>query len=432
MADKELLVGAAMMDITPDRPLPNYNGVMVEVDSNTSPLRCQALAFECGEMQGVVISCDATFVDRTLLAYIRDVVNRATGIPGGHVMVAATHTHSAPAPCPSFLSGALPDPLYIDFFVEQISRAALKAWRERQPARMVSTLCETPGMEFNRRAIRPNGLVVFAGASNSDPSYPTGPVDRVMPFVGFESIAGEPIALMVNYPSHNNAVGRVYSGDIGGRMTEAIQAQLGVDIPALFLEGACADVIWHNAKPDTKRGDERACEIGEAIATIVVSAFKQGERKSIDDVRLLATVMDLPDRKWEDSTFCRDDSRGDSDDARQLQRDRYDPEEAAVIARGDTTCPVEVMGIAFGDTAIVTNPAELFVALGMEIRERSPFAVTLVSELSNGYCGYVGDIDDFAKQGYETHRSVYTCRLAKDGGRRIVEMSVAMLGQLMG
>ena len=76
---------------------------------------------------------------------------------------------------------------------------------------------------------------------------------------------------------------------------------------------------------------------------------------------------------------------------------------------------------------IVTNPAELFVEFGIEIKVRSPFEVTLVSELTNGYCGYVPTEAAFPQKGYETHRTLYTSRLAKDGGRQITERSLAML-----
>ena len=58
--------------------------------------------------------------------------------------------------------------------------------------------------------------------------------------------------------------------------------------------------------------------------------------------------------------------------------------------------------------------------------------MTLVSELTNGYCGYVPIEEAFAQRGYETHRTVYTSRLAKDGGRRIAEASVEMLERLRG
>ncbi|MDP6041590.1 MAG: hypothetical protein QGG64_23785, partial [Candidatus Latescibacteria bacterium] len=380
MGEGDFQAGAAITDLTPDRVLSNYNGSSLRLDADASPLRCQAVAFACGDVQGAIVSCDATFVDRMLLAYIRDAVNRRTGIPGEHVMVAATHSHAAPATCPSFLSGALPDPVYVDFFVEQTARAVARAWQKREAAVMVSGNCDTPGMEYNRRLVRPNGLVVMDGASNSDPSFPpAGPVDGAMPFLGFESVDGDPIALVVAYPCHNNAVGGVYSGDIGGRMTEAIQAKLGVEIPTPFLEAPCADVIWRKSGSNHARGDERAREIGDAIAEIIVPAFERGKRMAVHNVRMLSEVMEIPDRVWEGSTFCHDDSRGDTDAARLTQRRRYDPEEVAVKARGHTVCPVEVMGISFGDTAIVTNPAELFVKLGIEIRQRSPFGTTLVA-----------------------------------------------------
>mgnify|MGYP004328759535 CR=1 FL=1 len=62
--------------------------------------------------------------------------------------------------------------------------------------------------------------------------------------------------------------------------------------------------------------------------------------------------------------------------------------------------------------------------LGLEIRRRSPFPVAFVASLTNGYCGYVPTEEAFEQQGYETHRTVYTSRLEKGAGRRIVEASV--------
>jgi hypothetical protein len=58
--------------------------------------------------------------------------------------------------------------------------------------------------------------------------------------------------------------------------------------------------------------------------------------------------------------------------------------------------------------------------------------VTLISELTNGYCGYVPTEKGFEEQGYEAHRTVYTSRLEKEGGRRIVEASMRTLEKLRG
>ena len=122
-----------------------------------------------------------------------------------------------------------------------------------------------------------------------------------------------------------------------------------------------------------------------------------------------------------------DNGRGSSAAARESFEHRYGPEKTAVRERGDTTCDVEIQAIAFGDIAIVTNPAELFSIYSVKIKEASPFRVTFVSELSNGYCGYVPTPDAFPHGGYETYRTVYTARLAKDGGDRIMQESIDLL-----
>ena len=111
-------------------------------------------------------------------------------------------------------------------------------------------------------------------------------------------------------------------------------------------------------------------------------------------------------------------------------RRRYDPEREAVASRGSTVCPVEIQAFSLGFAAVVANPAELFCAFGIEIKQHSPFPVTLVSELSNGYCGYVPTREAFAQRGYGTHRTVYTSRLAIDGGERITAKSNELLTQL--
>ena len=140
-----------MVDLTPDRVLPNYNGKPMGPDPEASPLRCHAVAFEDGRIQGAIVSCDATFIDRGLLLTVRDACARATGIPEAHVMVAATHTHAAPAVCPSFLTGALPDPLYVDFFVAQTVRAVVQARANLREAVLVSGVCPAPERELRHQ-----------------------------------------------------------------------------------------------------------------------------------------------------------------------------------------------------------------------------------------------------------------------------------------
>ena len=433
MTGEKFRAGAAMVDITPKGALVNYNWGPLTVDPDASPLRCHAVAFEDGQTKGAILSIDATFIDRALVLTIRDACERATGIPGRNILVAATHTHAAPAPCVSFLSGALPEPTYVDQLVEGAVEAVIMARGDLRPSFIQAINCSSPGFEKNRRLLRPNGLVVMCGANNSDDAYPAaGPTDPVMPILAFTDPGGYPLAIVTNYAAHNNCVSGVYHADLGGRIGDALREKYGPQLVTPFLEAPCADVIWAGPEGGPTRGDALARLIGESVTEGVSIALAETDPVGVEAVRILVSAEDYPDRTWEDSTFCRDDCRGDTEKVRDAQRRRYDPEEAAVRARGETTCPVEVMGISFGETAIVTNPAELFVEYGIEIKERSPFEVTLVSELTNGYCGYVGTEKAFEEQGYEVHRTLYTCRLAKDSGRRMTDASVRMLEDLQG
>ena len=63
--------------------------------------------------------------------------------------------------------------------------------------------------------------------------------------------------------------------------------------------------------------------------------------------------------------------------------------------------PLLVHGIRLGPVALVGVPVELFCEIGMAIRDRSPFATTLVSGYWNGYRNYLPTDAERARGGYE-------------------------------
>ena len=177
-------------------------------------------------------------------------------------------------------------------------------------------------------------------------------------------------------------------------------------------------------------GPAAAWSIGSELASALLDHLPTAPRKEITGLQFATELIEIPDRPMSESHFCDDMCRGDAVEIQDVDRARWTAERNAVASRGDqTSCMVEVGAIAFSNVAISTNPAELFVEFGLEIKERSPFEVTLVSELSNGYCGYVPTEHAFDEGGYETHRSVFSSRLAKNAGLLITEKSVEMLNQ---
>ena len=432
MARGSLIVGAAMADITPGRQLVNYAGDPLVRGDGDSDLRCHALYLASGHSETVFAACDATFIDRPLVLRIRDECQRRVGVPASKVWVTATHTHSAPATAISFLAGAPPDPLFLDVFIDRVITSIIDAKQHARPAVCVAGTAPAPGLELNRRTIRPDGGIMFQQWNEDWPVE--GPVDPHVGYVGFETPDGEPLAMVVEYAVHNNCCNTgVYHRDAFGRCGDALRAALPGLSATLVVPGAAGTVIGGDPGTLQQRGgDAHAHRVARTCADLVSQAYRNADRRSVPKLNLTTRVLELPDRPLSESTFCHDGCRGTTEEAQRSARERYDPEQRALRERGSTTCAVEIAALSLGDVAIVTSPAELFVEYGLEIKRDSPFETTLVAELTNGYCGYVPTATAFQHGGYETHRTVYTSRLGVDAGDRIVEASLELLRELHG
>jgi len=82
-----------------------------------------------------------------------------------------------------------------------------------------------------------------------------------------------------------------------------------------------------------------------------------------------------------------------------------------------------------GNAAIAGNPAEYFCQFGINIKHSSPWKPTMVVELANGCCGYVGTNEAFLGGGYEV-RTARCSYLAPGAGDQIANTSARLLCQL--
>jgi hypothetical protein len=89
--------------------------------------------------------------------------------------------------------------------------------------------------------------------------------------------------------------------------------------------------------------------------------------------------------------------------------------------------PVQISAIAVGEVALVGLPGELFVELALDIKARSPFAYTFVSELCNDVIGYVPTRKAYDEGGYEATSTP----LVPGTGEQMVEGALALLDDFL-
>lgn len=98
--------------------------------------------------------------------------------------------------------------------------------------------------------------------------------------------------------------------------------------------------------------------------------------------------------------------------------------------REEEQTEAEIQAWAFGETAFVFMPAEIFAEFGLEIKRRSPFALTIVTELSNGsVSGYVCTQEAYKQGGYENKLREYS-RLQAEAGDLFAEQALQLLQAL--
>jgi len=89
---------------------------------------------------------------------------------------------------------------------------------------------------------------------------------------------------------------------------------------------------------------------------------------------------------------------------------------------------VTIQAIRIGDYAIVGIPFETLVEIGLEIKERSPFARTMVIGLANGRHGYLPTPEQHRLGGYETWLG--TNVVQKDASVILTDNLLEMLAEL--
>lgn len=337
------------------------------------PLYARAAYIEAQGEKVIILSADTLgFADtilgpgRSFIGEVKAEIERITGIPGSHVLIASNHIHSS-AETLGFrpLSAEYPQAL---------------TWLEELQKSLVECAVNACGATFDARLKIGRGSVSGVAKNRRGDDC----LDQEVIVLTFESDRGPELAL-VNYACHP-VILQVWdqvSADYVGAVCR--QVEDGIEGSCMFLMGACGDI--NPLKADSKNyADSDA--MGRVIADEALRLVSEDRPAEPAVVKALSTFVDFPSRPLPSA----DDLTPDGDNAEALVR----------IAEGTGPFTGEVQAIRVGDAIIIGMPGEVFCATGMAVKEMCRPLTGIPVGYANGYLGYFIPPDAWQKDTYET------------------------------
>lgn len=440
----QLEAGIGVGDITPPVPF-RMSGYFEERISTgiKDPLRVKAVVFRQGETTAAIVFCDLLGVPLEVSTPARQLAARKTGIPAANIVIAATHSHTAPLYFDSlrnyFHQSAIAsqgnDPYeVIDYpkeLVDRIVRAIVEAKEQLQPVELTTLTSHANRLAFNRRFHMRNGTVECnPGLKNPDIIRAAGPVDPEVGAVFLRPLNQTGyLGAIVSFALHLDTVGGTeYSADYPKHCEDRLRHEFGPDFTLLFGAGTCGDINHLDVLTETKRSSD---EIGRVLADSILQEVTRQSPSSSDDVSLAVRHAKVNVALQEYSSAEIDKAQKNMSLTGSRHLSFLEQVEAYKITdlqlRQGDILPIEVQLFRLtNDAAIITLPGEVFVELGMAIKRASPFKTTIVVQLANDYPAYIPTKRAFVEGSYETINS----RVKPGAGEQMVDAAIELMREV--
>ncbi len=392
-----------------------------------------------------LVALDVLYVDAAVVERMRSGAAARTGLRPAAICINASHSHNAPTL--GFFDGAGEiHPEYVEQVIDATADALEAAWQSRRPARLHVGATALAGMTYNR-------------------TRDGGPVDERLSVLRADALDGTPLAVAVNFHAHPTvfwqAEPRTVSRDCVGQMVDSLEAALP-GATALYLEGTCGDVNYLLEYWTA----ERYREVGEALFRAAMKALDCTRPVLVPGVAAATRQGQLPARRWtrEEVTSMYEEGRhrlatGDTTGwldgiaSKMVGFPHRLPEryggsvERAVeavsrfaVRWGEEVLPkfetmpevriAEFQAMRIGDVWVVTNQAEFFSTLALEIRRQWAHPDLFVLGYSNGSTSYLPDAYEVDRGSYASlhvPKAIRQLPFTREAGMVAVRESLAAL-----
>ena len=417
------------------------------------PCKVRVAVFDDGKSRVALVGLDALFVHRDTVLAVRKAVEARTGMPGGAVLLGASHSHSS-GPMAGVMPGEYDrsSPLVRKLAYEQ-STCANAAYLRKVEQAIVEAVCEAydrraaakagvgRGREdrvaFNRRfKMRDGRTVTHPGQGNPDILEPAGPTDPEVGVIGAWDAKGRLLGCVVNFSCHATTSPVGISANYVCYLEKAIQGYYGKDAVVVFLNGASGDVTQvDNRSPYRMPDGERwAQQVGGRVGAEAVKVLLSMEPGTLAPVASRAKVLRIPRRAPDPERVQRCLTLVQKPPKPGEETEWTFAKEIVLLddkLRREPVAEAEVQAVQVGPAVFLTTPAEYFCRFGLEQKARSGFPFTFPVSLANGCVGYVPTEDAFGPSGggYETRLTSYS-NLEITAGRQLADAGLELARQL--
>lgn len=427
----KMKVGFGREKAMPDTvmPLGGVGLVGREYTGVIDPLYITCVALTDGAGETVLLFTQDFLKSEAYVKPMREAISGATGVPFDHIMVASTHTHSAPAVYYDRQDGAVE---YQKKCALAAITAAKTALNDQTEADLSCGSFEGTGLAFTRHYVMADGTVKKTPGKKACPVAHAGRVDDRGQLVRVTR-AGKPDILLVGFNIHPTFYGQHKQTEISADAPAVIRNCLEKDTGMLvaYFTGAAGNQTGRSQLPD---GPSPDCDtFGRQLADRVIAALSGLKPLEAAPVRISTQTFVGKSNK----------DRVELYDATHEMVELYSAQgeaavqpllkqhgiasiwEAYAIRRrfaAEDTRAMSLSAMTVGGLSFVFAPYEMFGAHGIYIKENTPGVMTFVVTCCNESHSYLPTREAFEWDVYEKLVTLFAPGTGEEVAETLVQM----------
>lgn len=419
--------------------IPGYYHVRL-AEGTADPLHLRAAAFACGEEKAVIFNSESMGMYANAFDIIKKKVAEACDISEDAVYINCIHSHTSYVICKPDYETLDDMDIHLLKVFQQFADCAKLAFNDLKPCKILTAIGEAKDIAFVRK------YRMKDGSARTNPPYgdpnvvePIGKPDDHVRIVRIQREGAKEI-MIVHFGNHADMVGgNFYSPDWPGYLVNILDTALEGKVNTMFLLGAQGNLNHRNFfNPLTiYKGTDNAKYAARMLAGCVLKVYDLAKPVAGDTLRIAHKYVQVGKNAWDPAQLPMVEElvqiyREKGDKAPELNKYPNMNYREALRIKANLARPeffnLRISGIRLGDVGFVGIPGEPFCSIGLEIAERSPMPMTLVTACTNGYEGYYPDEDSYNEPGYSYERAVSP--FASNCSRVLIEGALSVLEEL--